>query len=136
MRAMSLRVIQWATGNVGRNAVEGIVSHPDLDLVGAYTYDPAKAGRDVGELCGIAPLGVTATSDVDEVLAIDADCVVYAPMLPNTEEVLPVISFNAKASAEDANKHADFVARMLEKGYTAKQVRLLCEWYLRVRKSS
>src|SRR5574343_1508480 len=57
-------------------------------------------------------------------------------MFSNTEELLPVISFNAKASADEAKKHEDFVTRMVAKGYTAKQVRLLCEWYLRVRKSS
>jgi serine protein kinase len=57
-------------------------------------------------------------------------------MFSNTEELLPVISFNAKASAEDNKKHEDFVNRMMTKGYTQKQVRLLCEWYLRVRKSS
>jgi serine protein kinase len=62
--------------------------------------------------------------------------VIEKKMFSNTEELLPVISFNAKASADDANKHQEFVARMVEKGYTAKQVRLLCEWYLRVRKSS
>ena len=47
-----------------------------------------------------------------------------------------MISFNAKASADEAKKHEDFVNRMIDKGYTGKQVRLLCEWYLRVRKSS
>ncbi|WP_025917851.1 PrkA family serine protein kinase [Herminiimonas sp. CN] len=62
--------------------------------------------------------------------------VIEKKMFSNTEELLPVISFNAKASADDVNKHEEFVARMVEKGYTAKQVRLLCEWYLRVRKSS
>ncbi|MDB5851968.1 MAG: PrkA family serine protein kinase [Herminiimonas sp.] len=62
--------------------------------------------------------------------------VIEKKMFSNTEELLPVISFNAKASADDANKHKEFVSRMVEKGYTAKQVRLLCEWYLRVRKSS
>jgi len=62
--------------------------------------------------------------------------VIEKKMFSNTEELLPVISFNAKASADDANKHQEFVARMVAKGYTAKQVRLLCEWYLRVRKSS
>ena len=62
--------------------------------------------------------------------------VIEKKMFSNTEELLPVISFNAKASAEDANKHQEFVSRMVDKGYTAKQVRLLCEWYLRVRKSS
>jgi serine protein kinase len=62
--------------------------------------------------------------------------VIEKKMFSNTEDLLPVISFNAKASADDANKHQEFVTRMVEKGYTAKQVRLLCEWYLRVRKSS
>ena len=62
--------------------------------------------------------------------------VIEKKMFSNTEDLLPVISFNAKASAEDANKHQEFVNRMVSKGYTPKQVRLLCEWYLRVRKSS
>ncbi|MBM3115614.1 PrkA family serine protein kinase [Jeongeupia naejangsanensis] len=62
--------------------------------------------------------------------------VIEKKMFSNTEELLPVISFNAKASAEEHRKHEDFVNRMVTKGYTPKQVRLLCEWYLRVRKSS
>lgn len=62
--------------------------------------------------------------------------VIEKKMFSSTEELLPVISFNAKASAEDQKKHEDFVNRMVEKGYTPKQVRLLAEWYLRVRKSS
>ncbi|SMP77838.1 PrkA family serine protein kinase [Noviherbaspirillum suwonense] len=62
--------------------------------------------------------------------------VIEKKMFSNTEELLPVISFNAKASADDAHKHKEFVERMVAKGYTPKQVRLLCEWYLRVRKSS
>ncbi|ALS98102.1 PrkA family serine protein kinase [Lacimicrobium alkaliphilum] len=62
--------------------------------------------------------------------------VIEKKMFSNTEDLLPVISFNAKSSAEDQQKHDDFVKRMTEKGYTRKQVRLLCEWYLRVRKSS
>ena len=62
--------------------------------------------------------------------------VIEKKMFSNTEELLPVISFNAKANADDSNKHQEFVERMVAKGYTAKQVRLLCEWYLRVRKTS
>jgi len=62
--------------------------------------------------------------------------VIEKKMFANTEELLPVISFNAKASADDQKKHEDFVNRMVLKGYTPKQVRLLSEWYLRVRKSS
>ncbi|MDH5729335.1 MAG: PrkA family serine protein kinase, partial [Gammaproteobacteria bacterium] len=62
--------------------------------------------------------------------------VIEKKMFSNTEELLPVISFNTKSSVEEKRKHEDFVSRMTKKGYTAKQVRLLCEWYLRVRKSS
>ena len=61
--------------------------------------------------------------------------VIEKKMFATTEDLLPVISFSAKASTDDEQKHKDFVARMVEKGYTEKQVRLLCEWYLRVRKS-
>jgi serine protein kinase len=62
--------------------------------------------------------------------------VIEKKMFSNTEDLLPVISFNAKASAEDQKKHEEFVNRMVTKGYTPKQVRLLSEWYLRVRKAS
>ncbi|QTH64727.1 PrkA family serine protein kinase [Psychrosphaera ytuae] len=61
--------------------------------------------------------------------------VIEKKMFSNTEDLLPVISFNAKSSVDDQKKHDDFVNRMVEKGYTPKQVRLLSEWYLRVRKS-
>jgi len=61
--------------------------------------------------------------------------VIEKKMFSNTEDLLPVISFNAKGSNEDSNKHEQFVQRMVERGYTEKQVRLLAEWYLRVRKS-
>jgi serine protein kinase len=62
--------------------------------------------------------------------------VIEKKMFSNTEDLLPVISFNAKASADEQQKHQDFVNRMVDKGYTTRQVRLLCDWYLRVRKSS
>lgn len=62
--------------------------------------------------------------------------VIEKKMFSNTEDLLPIISFNTKASADEKKKHQEFVDRMVSKGYTAKQVRLLCEWYLRVRKSS
>ena len=61
--------------------------------------------------------------------------VIEKKMFTNTEDLLPVISFNTKASEEDRKKHEEFIARMVDKGYTPKQVRLLSEWYLRVRKS-
>jgi hypothetical protein len=74
-----IRVVQWATGTVGRYAVEAVVAHPDLELVGAYAYSADKAGRDVGDICGIGPIGVTTTSDADAIVALDADCVLYMP---------------------------------------------------------
>ncbi|MBR9866619.1 MAG: PrkA family serine protein kinase [Oceanospirillales bacterium] len=61
--------------------------------------------------------------------------VIEKKMFSNTEDLLPVISFNPKASSEDQKKHSEFVKRMTERGYTEKQVRLLSEWYIRVRKS-
>ncbi|MEM7078250.1 MAG: hypothetical protein AAF513_06420, partial [Pseudomonadota bacterium] len=61
--------------------------------------------------------------------------VIEKKMFSNTEDLLPVISFSAKANSDDQQKHDDFVARMVGRGYTEKQVRLLSEWYMRVRKS-
>jgi hypothetical protein len=88
---MAYRVIQWATGLVGQEAIKGVLAHPDLELVGAWVHSPEKAGKDVGELCGLDPIGVTATSDVDELLALDADCVVYAPVLASTGTVVRLL---------------------------------------------
>jgi len=74
---MGYKVVQWATGNVGQLALRGIIEHPDLDLVGLLVHSPAKAGKDAGELAGVGPVGVIATNDVDEVLALGADVVSY-----------------------------------------------------------
>jgi 4-hydroxy-tetrahydrodipicolinate reductase len=75
---MRYRVIQWGTGNLGTLAVQTILKHPDLDLVGVWVSSAEKAGRDVGELCRVAPVGVTATQDADALIASGADCVCYA----------------------------------------------------------
>lgn len=88
---MTYRVVQWATGFVGREAIKGVLAHPELELVGAWVHSEGKAGRDVGEICGIDPVGVTATNDADEILALDADCVVYAPVLSSTNEVIVLL---------------------------------------------
>jgi hypothetical protein len=74
---MPLRVIQWSTGNVGHFALRCIFGHPDLELVGLWVHGAAKAGRDAGELCGLGPTGVRATTDADALLRTDADCVCY-----------------------------------------------------------
>jgi 4-hydroxy-tetrahydrodipicolinate reductase len=74
---MAYRVIQWGTGNVGAFSLRCIIEHPDLQLAGVWVSSAAKAGKDAGELCGLAPTGVRATNDVDALLALDADCVCY-----------------------------------------------------------
>jgi 2,4-diaminopentanoate dehydrogenase len=71
------RVIQWSTGNVGRAALRCIIKHPDLELVGVLVHSADKAGMDAGELCGLPATGVKATNSVDEILALNADCVSY-----------------------------------------------------------
>ena len=62
---MTYRVVQWATGMVGQESILGILAHPELELVGCWVHSAEKAGKDVGEICGIDPVGVIATNDVD-----------------------------------------------------------------------
>ena len=90
MAAMTYRVIQWATGGVGRAAIEGIARHPELELVGCWVHS-AGQGRAAtsASSSGVGPIGVTATTDVDALLALDADCVLYAPMLADPRRGRP-----------------------------------------------
>jgi hypothetical protein len=88
---MKYRVIQWATGGVGRAAIEGILSHPELELVGCWVHSAAKSGKDVGELAGIGKIGVEATNDTAALLALDADCVMYSPIMAKREEVIRIL---------------------------------------------
>lgn len=81
---MAWRVIQWATGGVGKAAIEGILDHPDLELVGCWVHSDEKVGVDVGDLVGRAATGVRATSDIDDLLALEADCVLYSPVIADT----------------------------------------------------
>ena len=85
------RVIQWATGGVGKAAIQGVLRHPELQLVGCWVHSADKSGRDVGELAGEAPIGVLATNDIDELLALDADCVMYSPLLPDDQVVMRIL---------------------------------------------
>jgi len=71
------RVVQWATGKVGTRSLRGVIEHPTLELAGLYVHSEAKEGRDAGELCGLAPVGIAATRSVDEIVALKPDCVLY-----------------------------------------------------------
>lgn len=88
---MAYRVIQWATGFVGQEAIRGVLAHPELELVGVWVHSEDKVGRDAGDLCGLDSIGVTATNDVDALLALDADCVIYAPVLASTTTVIRLL---------------------------------------------
>jgi hypothetical protein len=86
-----VRVIQWATGGVGRAAIEGILLHPDLELVGCWVHSADKHGTDVGDLVGTEPIGVRATTSVEEILAMEADAVLYAPLIPDRDQVAALL---------------------------------------------
>lgn len=73
-----LKVGVWGPGSMGLIALRGVIDHPRLQLVDLVVHSDAKAGRDAGELCGIEPVGVVATTDPAAMLAGDADAVVYA----------------------------------------------------------
>ncbi len=96
------RVVQWTTGNVGKSSVQAIAANPGLELVGCYAWSPDKVGRDVGELCGIEPLGVAATNDVDALLALEPDCVVYTPMWMDVDELVRILSSGVNVVATAA----------------------------------
>ena len=81
------RVVQWATGVVGSAAIRSIVRHPKLELVGVKVYSDAKNGRDAGDIVGIGETGVSATQYVEEIMALDADCVLYCPLPWNLDEM-------------------------------------------------
>src|ERR1700733_11850494 len=98
-----LRVVQWTTGNVAVEAVKALLARPDLVLVGAYAYSPEKVGVDVGTLCNLGrALGVRATNDVDALLALEPDCIVYSPLHLDVVEVQRLLraGVNIVTSAE------------------------------------
>ena len=78
---MTYRVIQWATGAMGKSCLRTVIDHPSTDLVGLYVYGEAKAGRDAGDIARRGATGVLATRDIDEILALDADVVIHAARL-------------------------------------------------------
>ena len=88
----SWRVVQWATGNIGTKSLRGVIQHPDLELAGVWVHSADKAGRDAGELCGLDPVGVTATNDVDALLGLGADCVLSMPRSFDADTLCRILS--------------------------------------------
>ena len=108
---MPYRVIQWSTGNVGKLALRAILHNPELELVGLWVSSDAKAGRDAGELCGMPPVGVKATTDADALLAMQADCV----------------SYNATADLRPGEA-TDDLCRILESGKNVVSTSIVPPW--------
>jgi 4-hydroxy-tetrahydrodipicolinate reductase len=78
---MTVRVVAWSTGNVGKHVLAGIDARPDLELVGLWVSNPDKVGKDAGRLASLdRDLGVLATNDVDEIIALKPDCVLHSAM--------------------------------------------------------
>ena len=85
--ARRYRVVQWATGNVGLRALRRAIEHPQLEVVGVWVHSSDKAGRDAGELAGLDPIGVTTTQRIEDILALQPDCVLYMPHVCNYDEL-------------------------------------------------
>jgi hypothetical protein len=83
-----LRVVQWTTGNVARQALRAVLRRPELEVVGAYAFSADKVGKDLGELAGLEQtVGVTATNDIDALIALKPDCVLYMPLHPDIDHL-------------------------------------------------
>src|SRR6478609_1817321 len=85
MSSTPYRVAVWSTGGIGSIAVRAVAENPDMELVGVWVHSAEKSGRDAGELVGLDKLGVAATNDVDALIALKPDCVVYAASGPERD---------------------------------------------------
>jgi hypothetical protein len=88
----NIRVIQWFTGEIARHQIRVLASCPTMELVGAFVFHEEKVGLDAGELAGVEPLGVTTTNNMEEILALDADVVLYNPPLERYDEIIPILA--------------------------------------------
>jgi 4-hydroxy-tetrahydrodipicolinate reductase len=115
------RVAQWATGNVGSRCLSAIIDHPRFDLVGVRVYAEAKAGRDAGALCGRPPTGVTATRDIDEIIAARPDCVIYTPHEADFDDVCRLLEagINISTSRMEFNYRGRMAPDLLARIETA-----------------
>jgi len=104
-----LRVVQWTTGNVARQSLAAVLERPELELVGVFAHSKEKAGRDVGELAGLdRKIGVTATGDIEEIIALAPDCVLYMPLHPDVDDLTRLLraGVNVLTTASFLTGHA------------------------------
>jgi hypothetical protein len=96
---VTTRVVQWATGSIGRVCLRHVIDHPALELVGLKVHNPAKVGRDAGDIVRRPPTGVTATDQIEDILALDADVVLHVPI-----------------NGESPDEHVEDLCRLLRSG--------------------
>ena len=96
---MTTRVVQWATGSIGRVCLRHVIDHPKLELVGLKVHNPDKVGRDAGDIVRRPRTGVTATDQIDDILALDADVVLHVPI-----------------NGESPDEHVEDLCRLLRSG--------------------
>ena len=125
------RVVHFGTGFAGVHALRAIIQRPDLELVGLVVHSDAKAGRDAGDLCGLAPTGIFAVQDIDEAIAIDADVFSYmasshgrlkvtvGELCPILESGMNVVTTSVGALIHPRTARPDVLARLEESGASA-----------------
>ena len=96
------RVIQWATGVVGKAALQHFIGNPIFELVGVLVTNPEKVGKDAGDLAGLPKTGVLATNDVEKIYALDADCVHYAPLVADVDVICRLLKVPVRTSPRSA----------------------------------
>ena len=96
---MSYRVVQWTTGNVGEQTALAILDNPHLDLVGCYAWSKNKQGRDIGELLGREAIGIRATGNITELLALKPDCVCYNPVWYDIDQLCQILEAGINVAA-------------------------------------
>lgn len=112
-----LRVIQWATGNIGTRSLQRVIEHPDMQLVGLWVHSADKAGKDAGALCGVPPTGVLATNSVADIIATPADCVLYMRQGTDMNELCALLASgkNVVTTRGDFHHPASMDAQMRER---------------------
>ncbi len=101
----SYRVVQWATGNIGTRSLRAVIGHPRLELVGVRVSDPGKVGQDAGTLSGLEPTGIRATGDLDEILALRPDCVLYMQQGYDVDVLCTLLASGANVVATTGGFH-------------------------------
>ncbi|ORB28999.1 NAD(P)H-dependent amine dehydrogenase family protein [Mycolicibacterium parafortuitum] len=122
MSDRTYRVIQWMTGDVGQVGIRHFAASPVFELAGVLVHSKDKVGKDAGEIAGIGPTGVTATDDVDAMVATDADCVFYTPVIMDVDTVCRLLR-----SGKNVVTTAGFFHPSNDFRNSAEQIRAACD---------